>query len=106
MYHHTVMPLAAWGATKYFPGGHGTFIGKHFTFVSIHSYAIGVHQFSNLLIIQLKFHRSYKQLRTHHYVLLLPTRSHAATVSGLSVVEEVHHDATNGNYTQFIKFQF
>lgn len=27
MYHHTVMPLISWGATKYYPGGHGTFIG-------------------------------------------------------------------------------
>lgn len=28
MYHHTVMPLISWGATKYYPGGHGTFIGE------------------------------------------------------------------------------
>lgn len=28
MYHHTVMPMISWGATKYYPGGHGTFIGK------------------------------------------------------------------------------
>lgn len=27
MYHHTVMPMISWGATKYYPGGHGTFIG-------------------------------------------------------------------------------
>uniref|UniRef100_A0A8D8BPI0 Elongation of very long chain fatty acids protein n=1 Tax=Culex pipiens TaxID=7175 RepID=A0A8D8BPI0_CULPI len=27
LYHHTVMPMISWGATKYFPGGHGTFIG-------------------------------------------------------------------------------
>lgn len=27
LYHHTVMPLISWGATKYYPGGHGTFIG-------------------------------------------------------------------------------
>lgn len=23
-----VMPMISWGATKYFPGGHGTFIGR------------------------------------------------------------------------------
>lgn len=28
LYHHTVMPMISWGATKYYPGGHGTFIGK------------------------------------------------------------------------------
>jgi elongation of very long chain fatty acids protein 7 len=28
LYHHTVMPMASWGAAKYYPGGHGTFIGK------------------------------------------------------------------------------
>lgn len=28
MYHHTVMPMISWGATKYYPGGHGTFIGE------------------------------------------------------------------------------
>lgn len=27
VYHHTVMPMISWGVTKYFPGGHGTFIG-------------------------------------------------------------------------------
>ncbi|KAL2747264.1 elongation of very long chain fatty acids protein AAEL008004-like isoform X2 [Vespula maculifrons] len=29
VYHHTVMPMIAWGATKYYPGGHGTFIGRN-----------------------------------------------------------------------------
>lgn len=29
MYHHTVMPMISWGATKYYPGGHGTFIGEY-----------------------------------------------------------------------------
>lgn len=29
MYHHTVMPMISWGATKYYPGGHGTFIGNN-----------------------------------------------------------------------------
>ncbi|XP_046477984.1 very long chain fatty acid elongase AAEL008004 [Neodiprion pinetum] len=38
MYHHTVMPLVAWGATKYYPGGHGTFIGIINTFVHIVMY--------------------------------------------------------------------
>lgn len=28
MYHHTVMPMVSWGCTKYYPGGHGTFIGE------------------------------------------------------------------------------
>lgn len=28
LYHHTVMPMISWGATKYYPGGHGTFIGN------------------------------------------------------------------------------
>lgn len=27
LYHHTVMPMISWGCTKYYPGGHGTFIG-------------------------------------------------------------------------------
>lgn len=31
MYHHTVMPMISWGATKYYPGGHGTFIGNEKT---------------------------------------------------------------------------
>lgn len=33
MYHHTVMPMISWGATKYYPGGHGTFIGKSYWFL-------------------------------------------------------------------------
>ncbi|XP_012265643.1 elongation of very long chain fatty acids protein AAEL008004-like [Athalia rosae] len=39
MYHHTVMPLAAWGATKYLPGGHGTFVGVINSFVHIIMYS-------------------------------------------------------------------
>ncbi|KAK0077012.1 hypothetical protein PV325_004561 [Microctonus aethiopoides] len=38
MYHHTVMPLVGWGATKYYPGGHGTFIGVINSFVHIIMY--------------------------------------------------------------------
>ncbi|KAF7988106.1 hypothetical protein HCN44_007600 [Aphidius gifuensis] len=38
MYHHTVMPLISWGATKYYPGGHGTFIGVINSFVHIVMY--------------------------------------------------------------------
>ncbi|KAI4481587.1 hypothetical protein M0802_013919 [Mischocyttarus mexicanus] len=26
VYHHTVMPMIAWGASKYYPGGHGLFV--------------------------------------------------------------------------------
>lgn len=37
LYHHTVMPMISWGATKYYPGGHGTFIGKIFFSNSIKS---------------------------------------------------------------------
>lgn len=37
MYHHTVMPMISWGATKYYPGGHGTFIGKWMR-VNIHDF--------------------------------------------------------------------
>lgn len=38
LYHHTVMPLISWGATKYYPGGHGTFIGVINSFVHIIMY--------------------------------------------------------------------
>ncbi|XP_051165681.1 elongation of very long chain fatty acids protein AAEL008004 isoform X2 [Leptopilina boulardi] len=38
MYHHTVMPMISWGATKYYPGGHGTFIGVINSFVHIIMY--------------------------------------------------------------------
>lgn len=38
MYHHTVMPLISWGCTKYYPGGHGTFIGLINSFVHIIMY--------------------------------------------------------------------
>lgn len=38
LYHHTVMPMASWGATKYYPGGHGTFIGVVNSFVHIIMY--------------------------------------------------------------------
>ncbi|XP_047344657.1 elongation of very long chain fatty acids protein 7 isoform X1 [Vespa velutina] len=38
VYHHTVMPMVAWGATKYYPGGHGTFIGLINSFVHIVMY--------------------------------------------------------------------
>ncbi|XP_055543949.1 elongation of very long chain fatty acids protein AAEL008004-like [Wyeomyia smithii] len=38
LYHHTVMPMISWGATKYFPGGHGTFIGVINSFVHIVMY--------------------------------------------------------------------
>lgn len=39
MYHHTVMPLISWGCTKYYPGGHGTFIGFINSFVHIIMYS-------------------------------------------------------------------
>lgn len=39
VYHHTVMPMISWGTTKYFPGGHGTFIGFINSFVHIIMYA-------------------------------------------------------------------
>ncbi|XP_037952775.1 elongation of very long chain fatty acids protein AAEL008004 [Teleopsis dalmanni] len=38
VYHHTVMPMISWGTTKYFPGGHGTFIGWINSFVHIIMY--------------------------------------------------------------------
>ncbi|XP_017777180.1 PREDICTED: elongation of very long chain fatty acids protein AAEL008004-like [Nicrophorus vespilloides] len=38
LYHHTVMPMISWGCTKYFPGGHGTFIGFINSFVHIVMY--------------------------------------------------------------------
>lgn len=38
LYHHTVMPMISWGATKYYPGGHGTFIGLINSFVHIIMY--------------------------------------------------------------------
>ncbi|GBP83485.1 Elongation of very long chain fatty acids protein AAEL008004 [Eumeta japonica] len=38
MYHHTVMPMISWGVTKYYPGGHGTFIGVINSFVHIVMY--------------------------------------------------------------------
>ncbi|KOB68634.1 Elongation of very long chain fatty acids protein [Operophtera brumata] len=38
LYHHTVMPMISWGATKYYPGGHGTLIGVVNSFVHIIMY--------------------------------------------------------------------
>lgn len=38
LYHHTVMPMISWGATKYYPGGHGTLIGVINSFVHIIMY--------------------------------------------------------------------
>ncbi|XP_076618224.1 very long chain fatty acid elongase AAEL008004-like isoform X2 [Colletes latitarsis] len=38
LYHHTVMPMVSWGATKYYPGGHGIFIGVINSFVHIIMY--------------------------------------------------------------------
>lgn len=38
LYHHTVMPMISWGCTKYYPGGHGTFIGVINSFVHIVMY--------------------------------------------------------------------
>lgn len=38
VYHHTAMPMISWGCTKYFPGGHGTFIGMINSFVHIIMY--------------------------------------------------------------------
>ncbi|KAI4460642.1 fatty acid acyl transferase-related [Holotrichia oblita] len=38
LYHHSVMPMISWGATKYYPGGHGTFIGMINSFVHIIMY--------------------------------------------------------------------
>lgn len=38
LYHHTVMPMISWGASKYYPGGHGTFIGVINSFVHIVMY--------------------------------------------------------------------
>ncbi|XP_047515659.1 elongation of very long chain fatty acids protein 7-like [Pieris napi] len=39
LYHHTVMPMISWGATKYYPGGHGTLIGVINSFVHIIMYS-------------------------------------------------------------------
>lgn len=39
MYHHTVMPMISWGVTKYYPGGHCTFIGVVNSFVHIIMYS-------------------------------------------------------------------
>ncbi|KAL0109567.1 hypothetical protein PUN28_014551 [Cardiocondyla obscurior] len=39
MYHHTVMPMVSWGATKYYPGGHGIFVGIMNSFVHIIMYS-------------------------------------------------------------------
>lgn len=39
LYHHTVMPMISWGTTKYYPGGHGTFIGLINSFVHIIMYS-------------------------------------------------------------------
>lgn len=38
MYHHTVMPMISWGAAKYYPGGHGSFIGMINSFVHVIMY--------------------------------------------------------------------
>ncbi|KAG7199833.1 hypothetical protein KM043_017665 [Ampulex compressa] len=38
LYHHTGMPIMTWCATKYFPGGHGTFLGFVNCFVHIIMY--------------------------------------------------------------------
>ncbi|KRT79815.1 hypothetical protein AMK59_8257, partial [Oryctes borbonicus] len=40
VYHHSIMPLISWGATKYYPGGHGTFIGfiNSFTHIIMYFY--------------------------------------------------------------------
>lgn len=38
LYHHTGMPMIAWGAAKYYPGGHGSFIGLVNSFVHIIMY--------------------------------------------------------------------
>lgn len=38
LYHHTVMPMISWGASKYYPGGHGTLIGFINSFVHILMY--------------------------------------------------------------------
>ncbi|CAL7952342.1 unnamed protein product [Xylocopa violacea] len=38
LYHHTVMPMISWGAAKYYPGGHGTFIGVINSFVHVIMY--------------------------------------------------------------------
>ncbi|XP_022916103.1 very long chain fatty acid elongase AAEL008004-like [Onthophagus taurus] len=38
LYHHSVMPMISWGATKYYPGGHGTFIGMVNSMVHIVMY--------------------------------------------------------------------
>jgi len=39
VYHHTVMPMISWGTSKYYPGGHGTFIGWINSFVHIVMYS-------------------------------------------------------------------
>ncbi|XP_014250698.1 elongation of very long chain fatty acids protein AAEL008004-like [Cimex lectularius] len=39
LYHHTTMPMITWGAVKYYPGGHGSFIGLINSFVHIIMYS-------------------------------------------------------------------
>ncbi|GJQ85709.1 hypothetical protein Trydic_g13399 [Trypoxylus dichotomus] len=38
LYHHSVMPMISWATTKYYPGGHGTFIGMINSIVHIIMY--------------------------------------------------------------------
>lgn len=83
------MPMISWGATKYYPGGHGTFIGK-WTIDSI-GQLLGIYKKNTF------FSRRYHQfVRPHHYVLVLFTRCHGTKSAKVSVVEEAHHQFANG----------
>lgn len=65
MYHHTVMPMISWGASKYYPGGHGIFIGIINSFVHIIMYTY------YLLAALLPLHLSQRYLWWKKYITTL-----------------------------------
>lgn len=70
--------MISWGATKYFPGGHGTFIGNFFFIdknIMLYIYLTRCNQF----------------FCAYYYVYILHVSSNGPTISKISLVEKVHH---------------
>lgn len=65
------MPMISWGATKYYPGGHGTFIGKMFFSNFIKSiYKFGHLFVCNLIKIKKQINKSINRQKFENHSVL------------------------------------
>lgn len=87
--------MISWGATKYYPGGHGTFIG-------ILNWILRWD--GKEIINNFQFFRCCQFIRAHHYVHLLFTCRNGSAISKIFVVEKVYNKYADGTALMLIFF--